>query len=118
MTPRVAVLRSQDDFHFQKLEVVEAREGAGKISGAEGASAAELAQVDFRVDFVQKGTVNLMTLCETSTFRRGEEGRWLYAQGEVEYEAQSADVTPEEAAAIREKAEQVFAAQQAANNAS
>ena len=109
---RVVPLAAQDDFTFQKLEVLEERMGAGQITSEDGSEAAELAQVDFRVDFVQKGTLNLMVLRETSTFRKDAEGRWLYAKGDVEYEAQSADFTPEEAEAIRAKAAEVFAAQQ------
>ena len=97
-----------DDFEFQRLEVVGAREGTGEIRDEESAaaSAARLAQVDFRVDFVQKGTLNLMVLCETSTFRQDAEGRWLYAQGEVEYDAQSIVLTEEEKAQLAERAEE------------
>ena len=105
------LLGFMDDFQFQKLEVVDVREGAGKIAaeGEAASTSAELAQVDFRVDFVQKGTVNLMVLCETSTFRKDAEGRWLYAQGDVTYEAQTCDLSPEEQAKLRE----MHAAQQA-----
>ena len=48
-----------------------------------------LGRVAFRANMVKKGTVNLMTLCEQSTFRRCEDGTWLYVDGEVSYEAQS-----------------------------
>jgi len=97
-----------DDFEFQTLSVGDMREGSGSVAsaGAEGdasVEAAALAQVDFRADFAQKGTLNLMVLKETSTFRRDEHGRWLYAQGEVDYEAQSVVLTEEEKQRLHEK---------------
>lgn len=64
---------------------------------------ARVPQVDFRVDFVQKGTLNLMVLKETSTFRKDAEGRWLYAKGDVEYEAQSVTLTEEEQQQLQQK---------------
>lgn len=67
-----------DDFEFQKLHVLETTMAAG-----------DKAQVKFKVDFCQKGTLNLMTLCETSTFKQEPTtGRWLYVRGDVSYEAQ------------------------------
>jgi len=79
-----------DDFEFQGLEVGDIKEGAGTVAPAEGAasSAATLAQVAFKVKFAQKGTVKLTVLKETSTFRKTDEGAWLYAKGDVDYEAQ------------------------------
>ena len=93
--------RAQDDFEFQQLYLGEERLGAG-------ADDAELAQVDFKVDFVQKGTLNLMVLCEKSTFRRdAASSAWLYAQGDVEYEAQSVQLTEEQKAELQEKHRQM-----------
>jgi len=67
-----------DDFEFQTLHVEETT-----MVGEEEA------QVAFRADFCQKGTLNLMTLCETSSFvRHPTTGAWLYANGQVTYDAQ------------------------------
>ena len=60
------------------------------------AEAAELAMVDFKVDFVQKGTINLMVLNEKSTFRKVD-GTWLYAKGDVSYAYARAHSPPAEA---------------------
>ena len=87
------------------------REGAGSISqaaegggAAEGtAEAAELAEVDFRADFAQKGTLKLMVLKETSTLRKSSESGWLYAQGEVSYDAQSVEMSEEDRQRLHEK---------------
>lgn len=78
-----------DQFEFQKLEVGQVVEGAGSVSAkADGAQEeAMLAKVDFRAHFCQKGSVNLMVLCESSTFRYFG-GKWLYSQGDVKYERQ------------------------------
>lgn len=98
-----------DDFEFQGLTVGDVREGVGSISAAasdavaEGAAAATLAQVDFKADFRQKGTINLMELHETSTFRLDAEGGWLYAQGDVSYDAQSVQLSEEERAQLHAK---------------
>ena len=62
-----------------------------------------MTEVDFRADIVQKGTLNLLVLCETSTFRRVD-GAWRYSKGAVEYEAQTAEFTEEEMARVREMA--------------
>ena len=81
-----------DDFEFQGLEVGETKEGSGfrQAQGAagEGKTACTLAEVDFRAKFCQKGTVKLTVLNEKSTFRKTDDGEWLYAKGDVEYEAQ------------------------------
>jgi len=84
-----SLLGFTDGFEFQKLEVGETVEGDGSVKqqSAQQVEGAHLAQVDFRVNFVQKGSLNLMVLCEKSTFRKVD-GKWLYAQGEVSYEAQ------------------------------
>ena len=111
---------AQDDFEFQKLEVDAVREGAGSISlaaegggAAEGTTeAAELAEVDFRVDFAQKGTLKLMVLSETSTLRKSGESGWLYAQGEVSYDAQRVEMSEEDQLRLREKIAQAEAEQQ------
>lgn len=72
-----------DDFDFQKLTLDFDEEAeAGVEDGADEAV------VGFRADIVQKGQINLMATREMSTFRRGKEGRWLYAKGEVGYEGQ------------------------------
>lgn len=68
-----------DDFDFQSLEV-------GEVEKVD--DTAPVARVAFRVNFCQKGTLNLMVLCEQSSFRRAEDGTWLYADGQVNYEAQ------------------------------
>jgi uncharacterized protein YchJ len=68
-----------DQFEFQSLEI-------GEVEAV--ADDAPLCRVAFRANFAQKGTINLLTLCEQSTFRRVN-GAWLYAQGHVNYEAQS-----------------------------
>ena len=52
--------------------------------------------MDFTADFCQKGSLNLLVLKETSSFRKDTEGRWLYAQGEVDYDAQSVQLSDEE----------------------
>jgi len=97
-----------DDFEFQELSVGEVKAGKGQISDESGgATAAELAQADFRVNFAQKGTLNLMVLKESSTFRKVD-GKWLYASGEVAYEAQEVEMTAEE----KVRLEQMKAAQQ------
>jgi len=75
------VLGFCDDFDFQSLEVGEVEQVADD---------ATLARAAFRVNFVQKGTLNLMVLCEQSTFRKVD-GNWLYADGQVNYEAQGTD---------------------------
>eukprot|EP00325_Prymnesiales_sp_UTEX-LB-985_P035246 CAMPEP_0174721398 /NCGR_PEP_ID=MMETSP1094-20130205/36106_1 /TAXON_ID=156173 /ORGANISM="Chrysochromulina brevifilum, Strain UTEX LB 985" /LENGTH=238 /DNA_ID=CAMNT_0015922079 /DNA_START=240 /DNA_END=956 /DNA_ORIENTATION=- len=67
-----------DDFEFQGLQL-----GKTNMFGENEAT------VDFRVNFCQKGTFNLMTLVEKSSFFRDASGRWLYANGEVSYESQS-----------------------------
>ena len=86
----------------------EVKAGKGQISDESGgATAAELAQADFRVNFAQKGTLNLMVLKESSTFRKVD-GKWLYASGEVAYEAQEVEMTAEE----KVRLEQMKAAQQ------
>jgi len=96
-----------DSFEFQKLQVGSVTQGAGTIAVSEGEkealTPAELAQVDFKVDFVQKGTLNLMVLCEKSTFRKQADGEWLYAQGEVGYDAQSVELSEEEQQRLHEK---------------
>ena len=68
-----------DDFVFQKLKVgEEAQTGEGEAS------------VEFVADFVQKGTINLMSLRETSVcVRRGSQ--WLYVAGTDEYESPTDD---------------------------
>lgn len=48
----------------------------------------ETATVAFKAAFVQKGSVNLLNLCETSNFVKSD-GEWLYNSGAVDYEAQS-----------------------------
>ena len=68
-----------DQFEFQSLEI-------GEVEAV--ADDAPLCRVAFRANFAQKGTINLLTLCEQYTFRRVN-GAWLYAQGHVNYEAQS-----------------------------
>ncbi len=71
-------------------------------------TAAELAQVSFKVDFVQKGTLNLMVLNEKSTFRKdAESGKWLYSKGEVSYDAQAVSLTDEEKERLMEKQREV-----------
>lgn len=79
-----------DDFEFQGLEVGDAKAGTGfrKVvdGGEEGEKTpCELAEVSFSVNFAQKGTLKLMVLKETSTFRKTDEGAWLYAKGDVDY---------------------------------
>ena len=69
-----------DDFEMQSLEIGEVEQVAGD---------ALLGHVAFRANMVKKGTLNLITLCERSRFRRGEDGNWLYVDGVVNYEAQS-----------------------------
>jgi len=102
---RKGLLGFCDDFEFQKLNVVDVREGDGSIQSEDDAAStvARLAQVDFHVDFVQKGTLNLMVLKERSTFRQTSEGHWLYAKGEVDYDAQSVQLTSEEKEELAEK---------------
>ena len=73
---RKTLLQFCDDFEFQGLRVEEA-------------VVDQDAKVSFQADFTQKGTPNLTTLKELSTFRKTEDGIWLYAKGEVDYEAQS-----------------------------
>jgi len=65
-----------DDFEFQQLDVGDA------------AVEAESGTVSFRAHIAQKGTVNLLVLCEKSRFRKDASGRWLYTDGDVTYEAQ------------------------------
>ena len=69
-----------DDFEMQSLEIGEVEQVAGD---------ALLGHVAFRANMVKKGTLNLMTLCVRSKFRRGGDGNWLYVDGVVNYEAQS-----------------------------
>jgi len=69
-----------DDFAFQTLEIVDVDPVADD---------AENGRVAFRANFVQKGTINLVALCEHSTFRRQIDGTWLYVDGKVEYAAPS-----------------------------
>lgn len=98
-----------DDFQFQKFELGEVIEGSGTVAADGGDStAAELAQVSFKVDFVQKGTLNLMVLNEKSTFRKdAESGKWLYSKGEVSYDAQAVSLTDEEKERLMEKQREV-----------
>ena len=63
----------------------------------------ELSEVSFSVNFAQKGPLKLMVLKETSTFRKTDEGVWLYAKGDVTYEA--SPVVEGEAASIVEGSE-------------
>ena len=49
---------------------------------------AESGIASFRAHIAQKGTVNLLVLCEKSRFRKDTSGRWLYTDGDVTYEAQ------------------------------
>ena len=74
----LANLLSQD-FEFQTLQIGEVEQVPDDAIHA---------RVAFRANFVQKGTINLLVLCEQSTFRRVD-GKWLYADGQVNYEAQS-----------------------------
>ena len=48
--------------------------------------AGDEAHVSFRARLVQKGAIKMLDLVEKSTFVR-EDGKWLYAAGEVQYEA-------------------------------
>lgn len=70
------LLQFCDDFEFQGLEVGETQAFGEKEATCE-----------FRAKFVQKGTLNLLTLVEKSAFYK-DDGKWLYANGEVRYEAQ------------------------------
>ena len=44
-----------------------------------------------------------MVLKETSTLRKSGESGWLYAQGEVSYDAQSVEMSEEDRQRLREK---------------
>ena len=85
-----------DDFEFQGLEVGEAQQ----VSDNE-------ASVHFRAKVCQKGTLNLLVACETSSFSRdATSSTWLYADGQVTYEAQEVEMTDEDhvrLAAMKEK---------------
>ena len=78
------LLGFMDDFEFQGLELPEDAADAPPVD----LSSASSASVGFRARFVQKGTLNLMVLCEQSTYRKADDGRWLYSAGDVSYEAQ------------------------------
>jgi len=81
-----------DNFVFEKLEV---GEHEAVMPGA-------VETVAFRASMVQKGAVKMLDLLETSTIVR-EGDRWLYAKGDVTYEA--SPVVEGEAAAIVEGSE-------------
>ena len=66
-----------DDFEFQGLTV----DDVAVDSDADGE-----AEVGFRANICQKGTLNLMGLREISTVRKSEDGRWLYWKGDTTYE--------------------------------
>ena len=66
-----------------------ARLSQGRRRREEGRRRRELAEVSFSVNFAQKGTLKPMVLKETSTFRKTDEGAWLYAKGDVITECRS-----------------------------
>ena len=105
--PRTTSRAAQDEIEFQALRVGEESEVSGDGAGS--------ATVAFEVDFVPKGTFDLKILKEKSTFRHDSaRGGWLYADGEVDYEAQAAELTPEEQEKYREMVERKRAADAAA----
>ena len=53
------------------------------LAAARGASVS----VPFRARLVQKGAIKMLDLLETSTLVPGPDGGWLYAAGDVSYEA-------------------------------
>ena len=71
---------------FQGLEI-------GSITG--GGEDDDAAQVEFKARFVEKGTINLSVLCEKSLFRKAA-GKWMYVDGEVNYEAPGPEWEEEE----------------------
>jgi len=75
-----------DTFVCEGLEVGQQQAGAapGDTAAVGGADAV---RVPFRAKLVQKGAIKMLDLLETSTLVRGAAGGWLYAKGEVEYEA-------------------------------
>lgn len=58
-----------------------------EVGEQQPADAADAVKVSFRAKLVQKGAIKMLDLLETSTLVRGAEGGWLYAKGEVGYEA-------------------------------
>ena len=48
----------------------------------------------FRAHLVQKGAIKMVDAIETSKFVRDHDGRWLYASGDVEYEASKVGTLP------------------------
>ena len=86
-----------DDFEFQGLEIDEAHH-VGE----------DEATVRFRASVCQKGMLNLLVACETSSFLRDASSKWLYASGQVTYEAQEVEMTEEDRvrlATMKEKRE-------------
>lgn len=77
-----SLLTMCDSFVFEGLELESAPPPA-----------ADEATVTFRAHLVQKGAIKMLDAIETSTFVRAGE-RWLYASGEVEYEATKVGTLP------------------------
>ena len=61
--------------------------GEQQPADAAAVGGADAVKVSFRAKLVQKGAIKMLDLLETSTLVRGAEGGWLYAKGEVGYEA-------------------------------
>jgi len=61
--------------------------GQQQAGDAAAVGGADAVQVPFRAKLVQKGAIKMLDLLETSTLVRGAAGGWLYAKGDVEYEA-------------------------------
>ncbi len=80
-----SLLQFCDDFKFLNLKVGE------KVESPEPG----MTTIAFRAQLVQKGSINLMDLCETSVFVKGDgegdEERWFYREGAVSYEAPQTD---------------------------
>ena len=78
-----SLLNMCDSFVFEGLELE-----------SEPPPAADEAHVTFRAHLVQKGSIKMVDAIETSKFVRDGE-RWLYASGDVEYEATKVGTLPE-----------------------
>ena len=77
-----SLLNMCDSFVFEGLELE-----------SEPPSAADEAHLTFRAHLVQKGAIKMVDEIETSKFVRDGE-RWLYASGDVEYEATKVGTLP------------------------
>ena len=69
------LLSYTDKFNFLRLRV-----------GDEESTSDEASTISFRAQIVQKGTINLMDLCETSQMVK-RDGKWLYLDGTSTMEA-------------------------------